>query len=37
MSSTRKTTIVTGASQEIGVGIVKGFVERGFHVVANVP
>jgi NAD(P)-dependent dehydrogenase (short-subunit alcohol dehydrogenase family) len=35
MSSTRKTAIVTGASQGIGAGIVKGFVERGFDVVAN--
>ncbi len=35
MSSTRKTTIVTGASQGIGAGIVKGFVERDFNVVAN--
>src|SRR5712691_1969115 len=35
MSSTRKTTIVTGASQGIGAGIVKAFVERGFNVVAN--
>jgi len=35
MSSTRKTAIVTGASQGIGAGIVKGFVERGFDVVAS--
>src|SRR4030088_2462768 len=35
MSSTRKSAIVTGASQGIGAGIVKGFVERGFNVVAN--
>src|SRR6266852_9283870 len=35
MSSTRKTAIVTGASQGIGAGIVNGFVERGFNVVAN--
>ena len=35
MSSQRKTVIVTGASQGIGAGIVKGFVERGFNVVAN--
>src|SRR3989442_7406732 len=35
MSSTRKTAIVTGASQGIGAGIVKGFVTRGFNVVAN--
>jgi NADP-dependent 3-hydroxy acid dehydrogenase YdfG len=30
-----KTAIVTGASQGIGAGIVKGFAERGFNVVAN--
>src|SRR5262249_3653887 len=35
MSSPRKTAIVTGASQGIGAGIVNGFVERGFNVVAN--
>ena len=35
MSSQRKTAIVTGASQGIGAGIVYGFVERGFNVVAN--
>ena len=35
MTGLRKTGIVTGASQGIGAGIVKGFVERGFNVVAN--
>jgi NAD(P)-dependent dehydrogenase (short-subunit alcohol dehydrogenase family) len=35
MSGPWKTAIVTGASQGIGAGIVKGFVERGFNVVAN--
>src|SRR5215813_13256696 len=35
MSSTRMTAIVTGASQGIGAGLVKAFVERGFNVVAN--
>ncbi len=35
MSGPRKTAIVTGASQGIGAGIVHGFVERGFNVVAN--
>jgi len=35
MSASRKTAIVTGASQGIGAGIVKAFVERGFNVVAN--
>jgi len=35
MSDQRRTAIVTGASQGIGAGIVKGFVERGYNVVAN--
>src|SRR2546430_2292008 len=35
MNGPRKTAIVTGASQGIGAGIVKAFVERGFNVVAN--
>jgi NAD(P)-dependent dehydrogenase (short-subunit alcohol dehydrogenase family) len=35
MNSIRKTAIVTGASQGIGAGIMNGFVERGFNVVAN--
>jgi NAD(P)-dependent dehydrogenase (short-subunit alcohol dehydrogenase family) len=35
MGGLRKTAIVTGASQGIGAGIVNGFVERGFSVVAN--
>ena len=35
MSTGRKVAIVTGASQGIGAGIVKGFVDRGFNVVAN--
>jgi len=35
MSGPQKTAIVTGASQGIGAGIVKEFVERGFNVVAN--
>jgi NAD(P)-dependent dehydrogenase (short-subunit alcohol dehydrogenase family) len=35
MRSLRKTAIVTGASQGIGAGIVKAFVERAFDVVAN--
>jgi NAD(P)-dependent dehydrogenase (short-subunit alcohol dehydrogenase family) len=30
-----KTAIVTGASQGIGAAIVKGYIERGFNVVAN--
>jgi NAD(P)-dependent dehydrogenase (short-subunit alcohol dehydrogenase family) len=35
MSGSRKTAIVTGASQGIGAGLVNEFVERGFNVVAN--
>jgi NAD(P)-dependent dehydrogenase (short-subunit alcohol dehydrogenase family) len=35
MNSRPKTAIVTGASQGIGAGIVKAFVERGFNVVAT--
>jgi NAD(P)-dependent dehydrogenase (short-subunit alcohol dehydrogenase family) len=35
MTGPRKTAIVTGASQGIGAGIVKAFIERGFNVVAS--
>lgn len=35
MSVPRKTAIVTGASQGIGAGLVRAFVNRGFNVVAN--
>jgi len=35
MSDSRKTAIVTGASQGIGAGIVKAFVEHDYNVVAN--
>jgi len=35
MSGSRKTAIVTGASQGIGAGIVKAYVARGYNVVAN--
>jgi len=35
MNNPRKTALVTGASQGIGAGIVKAFVEHGFNVVAN--
>ena len=35
MNGPRKTAIVTGASQGIGAGIVKAFVERGYNVVAT--
>jgi NAD(P)-dependent dehydrogenase (short-subunit alcohol dehydrogenase family) len=35
MSSERKVAVITGASQGIGAGLVNGFLERGFRVVAN--
>jgi NAD(P)-dependent dehydrogenase (short-subunit alcohol dehydrogenase family) len=35
MSTQQKTAIVTGASQGIGAGVVKRFIERGFNVVAT--
>ena len=35
MNASPKTAIVTGASQGIGAGCVKAFVERGFNLVAN--
>jgi NAD(P)-dependent dehydrogenase (short-subunit alcohol dehydrogenase family) len=35
MNQQNRTAIVTGASQGIGAGIVKAFVERGFNVVAT--
>jgi short chain dehydrogenase len=35
MVSTRKTAIVTGASQGIGASLVRVFLDRGYNVVAN--
>src|SRR5262250_3367979 len=35
MVDTRKTAIVTGASQGIGAGLVKALLKRGYNVVAN--
>ncbi len=35
MKNPNRTAIVTGASQGIGAGVVKTFIERGFNVVAN--
>jgi NAD(P)-dependent dehydrogenase (short-subunit alcohol dehydrogenase family) len=34
-SNTQKTAIVTGASQGIGAGLVKAFLDRGYNAVAN--
>jgi NAD(P)-dependent dehydrogenase (short-subunit alcohol dehydrogenase family) len=35
MSSTRRIAVITGASQGIGAGLVRGFLDRGYRVVAN--
>jgi NAD(P)-dependent dehydrogenase (short-subunit alcohol dehydrogenase family) len=35
MSEDRKVAVVTGASQGIGAGLVRGFLYRGYRVVAN--
>ena len=35
MASTKKTVIVTGASQGIGAAVVKAFLERGYNVVGT--
>jgi NAD(P)-dependent dehydrogenase (short-subunit alcohol dehydrogenase family) len=35
MSSERKVAVITGASREIGAGLVRGFLDRGYRVVAN--
>lgn len=35
MSQMQKVAIITGASQGIGAGLVKGFLGRGYRVVAN--
>jgi NAD(P)-dependent dehydrogenase (short-subunit alcohol dehydrogenase family) len=35
MASKRKTVIVTGASQGIGAGVARSFLDRGYNVVAN--
>src|SRR3954471_19424454 len=35
MSTERKVAVVTGASQGIGAGLVRGFLDKGYRVVAN--
>jgi NAD(P)-dependent dehydrogenase (short-subunit alcohol dehydrogenase family) len=35
MSTERKVAVITGASQGIGAGLVKGYLGRGYRVVAN--
>src|SRR5260370_10290656 len=35
MGTKQKTVIVTGASQGIGAGVVRAFLDRGYNVVAN--
>jgi NAD(P)-dependent dehydrogenase (short-subunit alcohol dehydrogenase family) len=35
VANSTKTAIITGASQGIGAGLVKAFVQRGYNVVAN--
>src|SRR5262245_45964412 len=35
MSITSKVAVITGASQGIGAGLARGFLDRGYRVVAN--
>lgn len=35
MDTQREVVVITGASQGIGAGLVRGFLDRGYGVVAN--
>jgi NAD(P)-dependent dehydrogenase (short-subunit alcohol dehydrogenase family) len=35
MSSTHKVAVITGASRGIGAGLVRGFLDRGYRIIAN--
>src|SRR5207244_5444837 len=35
MSTERKVAVITGASQGIGAGLVRGYLDRGYRVVTN--
>src|SRR5262245_57080934 len=35
MSAVHKVVVITGASQGIGEGLVRGYLDRGYRVVAN--
>src|SRR5262249_46080105 len=35
MDTTGKVAVITGASQGIGAGLVRGFLDRGYRIVAN--
>src|SRR5262245_6817212 len=35
MNAERRVAVITGASQGIGAGLLRGFLERGYNVVAN--